>query len=70
MLHVCSLAALARLTEMHLRIHHAGQDMQALAVDRLGGGSLPKLADRGDPAIGDADVADALAVLIDHGAGF
>ena len=60
----------ARLAEMHLRVHHAGQDVQSLAVDRLGGGSLPKRADRGDPAIGDADVADALAVLIDHGAGF
>ena len=34
------------------------------------GGGLPQPADRGDPAIGDADVADALAVLIDHGAGF
>ena len=64
------LVGQARLAEMHLRIDHAGQDMQALAVDRLGGGSLPKRADRGDPAIGDADVADALAVLIDHGAGF
>ena len=31
---------------------------------------LTQPADRGDPAIGDADVADALAVLIDHGAGF
>ena len=64
------LMRLARLAEMHLRIHHAGQDVQALAVDRLGGGGLPEPADRGDPAIGDADVADALAVLIDHGAGF
>ena len=27
-------------------------------------------ADRGDAAVGDADVAHALAVLIDHGAGF
>ena len=59
-----------RLAEMNLRVHHAGQDMQALAVDRLGGGGLPEPADRGDPAIGNADVADALAVLIDHGAGF
>ncbi len=64
------LMRLARLAEMHLRIHHAGQDVQALAVDRLGGGRLPQPADRGDPAIGNADVADALAVLIDHGAGF
>jgi hypothetical protein len=58
------------LAEMHLGIHHAGQDVQALAVDRLGGGSLSEPADGGDPAVGNADVADALAVLIDHGAGF
>jgi hypothetical protein len=58
------------LAEMHLRVHHAGQDMEALAVDRLAGGSLSQPADRGDAAIGNADVADALAVLIDHGAGF
>ena len=64
------LVGLARLAEMHLGVHHAGQDVQALAVDHLAGGGLPETADRGDPAIGDADVADALAVLIDHGAGF
>ena len=65
-----SLCVESRLAEMHLRVHHAGQDVQALAVDRLAGGSLSEPADRGDPAIGNADVADALAVLIDHGAGF
>ena len=59
-----------RLAEMHLGVHHAGQDMQALAVDGLGGGGLSKSADRGDPAIENADIADPLAVLIDHGAGF
>ena len=64
------LMRLAWLTEMHLRIHHAGQDVQALAVDRLAGGSLPEPADGCDPAVGNADVADALTVLIDHGAGF
>ena len=61
---------LARLAEMHLGVHHAGQDVQALAVDHLGGGGLSQSADRGDAAIGDADIAHALAVLIDHGAGF
>src|SRR4029077_17386901 len=40
------------------------------ALDRLAGGGLSEAADRRDPAIGDADVADTLAVLIDHGAGF
>ena len=64
------LMRLAGLAEMHLRVHHAGQDVQALAVDRLAGLSLSEPADRGDPAIGNADVADALTVLIDHGAGF
>ena len=60
----------ARLAKMHLRVDHARQDVKALAVDHLGGGGLSKGADRGDAAIGDGDVAHALAVLIDHGAGF
>ncbi len=64
------LVGQARLAEMHLGVDHAGQDVQAPAVDRLAGGGLPEVADRRDPAIGDADVADTLAVLVDHGAGF
>ena len=60
----------ARLAEMHLGIHHAGQDVQALAVDHLAGRRLRQRTDRGDAAIDDADIAHALAVLIDHGAGF
>jgi len=65
------LAVLAsRLAEVHLRIHHAGQDVQPLAVDHFGCRSLPQCADFGDSAASDADVADALAVLIDHRAGF
>ena len=64
------LLRLAGLAEMHLRVDHAGQDMQTLAVDRLGGGSLSEPADRSDAATGNADVADALTVLIDDGAGF
>ena len=59
-----------RLAEMHLRVHHAGQDVQPLAVDDLGRIRLRQSADFGDAAIADADVADPLAVLIDHGAGF
>src|ERR1700744_2717054 len=55
---------------MDLGIHHARQDMQAAAIDHLGGGSLPELADFSDAAIGDGDIAYALAVLVDHGAGF
>ncbi len=56
--------------EMHLGVHHPGQDVQTLAVDHLGGACLPQVSDLGDASIRDADVADALAVLIDHGAGF
>ncbi len=59
-----------RLAEMHLRVHHAGQDVQALAIDDLGRARLPQSADFGDAASANADVADPLAVLADHGAGF
>jgi len=55
---------------MHLGVDHAGQDVQALAVDHLSGRGLRQRADRGDTAVGNADIAHALAVLIDHGAGF
>jgi hypothetical protein len=58
------------LAEMHLRVHHARQHMQPPAVDHLGGKVGVEPADRGNTARGDADIADALAVLIDHGAGF
>ena len=64
------LVGLARLAEMYLGIDHAGQDVQALAVDHLTGRILVQPADRGDAAVCDADIAHALAVLIDHGAGF
>ena len=55
---------------MHLGVHHPGQDVQALAVDHLVGGIAIQTADLGDAAAPDADVANAFAVLIDHGAGF
>ncbi len=64
------LLGLARLTKMHLRVDHARQDMQALAVDHLGGRGLSKAADRRDATTGEADVTHALTILIDHGAGF
>ena len=56
----------ARLAEMHLAVDDAGQDVQARAVDHLAGRGLRQIADGGDPAGGDADVALALAVLVDH----
>ena len=50
------------------RVDHARQDVQAAAVDGLAGRRLRQVAERGDPAAGDADIARALAVLIDDGA--
>ena len=64
------LVGLAGLAKMNLGIDHAGQDVQAFAVDHLGGRGLCQRADFGDTAAPEADVAHALAVLIDHGAGF
>src|ERR1700761_4967081 len=54
---------------MHLGIHHTGQYVQALAIDHLAGGVWRERTDRCDAAIDHADIAHALAVLIDHGAG-
>ncbi len=59
----------AGLAEMHLRVDHAGQDMQALAVDDFGGARAGKRADGGDAPVLDRKVAQALAVLIDDRAG-
>ncbi|MHC2640217.1 hypothetical protein ACVJGB_003085 [Bradyrhizobium liaoningense] len=56
------------LAEMHLRVHHAGQDVQALAVDHLRGAALRQRPQLGDATARDADVANGLAVLVDHGA--
>ena len=53
-----SLCSGARLAEMHLGVDDAGQDVQAAAVDRsrrrIGAGEI---AERGDAAVADADVA-------------
>ncbi len=56
----------ARLAEMHLRVDDAGQNMQAATVDRLTGRGARQIADFGDLAVAKADVARALAVLIDE----
>jgi hypothetical protein len=63
------LVGQAGFAEMNLRVHDARQDVQSLAVDDLGGVGLPQRPDRGDPPLADRDVPDALAVLIDLGAG-
>ncbi|MGY4362129.1 hypothetical protein ACVW0J_008622 [Bradyrhizobium sp. i1.7.7] len=56
--------------EMHLGVHHARQDVEALAVDHLSGGGLRERAQLRDAAVGDADIANTLAVLVDDGAAF
>ena len=55
----------ARLAEMHLAVDDAGQDVQAAAVDRRAGARRAEIADRGDAAAADADVAQARAVMVD-----
>ena len=60
----------AGLAEMHLGIDHARQDVQAPAIDGLAGRRLRQVAERRDPGAGDADIAYALAVVIDHGGAF
>ena len=58
----------ARLAEMHLGVDHARQHVQAAAVDHLAGRGAGEVADRRDAAARDAEVAHALAVVIDDGA--
>jgi hypothetical protein len=59
----------AGLPKMHVAVDHARQNMQAAAINHLGGERADR-ADRRDPAIGDGDVAHPLAILIDDGAAF
>ena len=58
----------AGLAEMHLGIDHAGQHVQAAAVDHLRGRGLRQVADGGDAAAGDGEIAHALPVVVDDGA--
>src|SRR4051794_40744711 len=55
---------------MYLGVDHAGQDVQALAVDNLRGAGRTQRAQRGNAPAGNADIAHALAVLVDDRAGF
>ena len=50
---------------MHLAVDDAGQDVQALGVERLGGLGRTELPERGDAPVLDAEVAHARAVVID-----
>ena len=52
----------ARLAEMHLTVDHAGQNVQAGAVDDIAGCGGIDRADGRDAAVGDADIAHADAV--------
>ncbi len=58
----------ARLAEMHMAVDHARQHVQAEAIDHLAGRCARKIADGREAAVPDADIADALAVLVDDGA--
>ena len=58
----------AGLAQMHLAVDDAGQDVQARAVDRFRPPGAVEMADPGDAAAGDGDVAEAGAVVIDDGA--
>jgi hypothetical protein len=55
---------------MHMAVDDAGQHMQTAAVDDLTGAGARKIADHGKTAAADAEIADALAVLVDDGAAF
>jgi hypothetical protein len=55
----------AGLAEMHLRIHHAGQDVEPGAIDDLTGRDVTERPQRADAPVQDADIAGAFAVLID-----
>ena len=57
----------AGLAEMHLGVDDAGQDVQAAAVDALARRGAAQGADFGDEPVADADVAQAGAVMVDHG---
>ena len=57
-----------RLAEVDLGVDHARQDVKAGALDHAPGRGARKIAERGDPAGGDSDVALGAAVVVDDGA--
>src|SRR5262249_53195249 len=56
------------LAKMHLGIDYARQEVQPSAINDLAGGSSPQVANRRKAPAANADVTQALAVLVDHGA--
>ena len=55
-----------RLAQMHLAVDHAGQDMQAGAVDHLARLRGCELPDADDPPARDRDIALAHPVVVHH----
>ena len=53
---------------MHLAVDDAGQNVQPLAVDPFARRGAAERSDLGDAPIAYADIARALAVLVDHDA--
>src|ERR1039458_10109776 len=51
------------LTEMHMAVDHARQQMQAAAIDQLAGRDARQIADGGKPAGTDTKVARAPATI-------
>ena len=56
----------ARLAKMDLGIDHAGKNVKAAAIEAFAGRGSAQGADRGDPAVANADVANADPVVVDH----
>ncbi len=57
----------ARLAKMDLGIDHAGNNVQAAAIDTLARRGLAQGADPGYAPVAQADVANADPVVVDHG---
>ena len=55
------------LAEMHLAVDHSGQDVKAGAVDGFSGLRRVEGPETGNPVAPNGDIAEAFAVLIDHG---
>jgi hypothetical protein len=56
------------LTEMHMAVDHARQQMQAAAIDQLAGRGARKVPDRRELAGMNTKIPRTLAVVVDHGA--
>ena len=54
------------LAEMHLAVDHTWQNMQMAGIDLTRGAGGPKLADGGNSASADRDIAHAEAVVVHH----